>query len=137
VAVALTVLAGCGGVDGVQFEGKLFEAAGLTGALGGKRVEPKTNVRAPLVLPPATERLPEPGQYAAAPPVAPDPAWPNDPDKTKASSDAIKKAEQERFCKDGNWKERAIGDELEARRGPHGDCTGNIFSTLGKSLFGD
>src|SRR5690606_15890996 len=65
--LALLALPGCGGVDGVEFNGKVFEAVGLTGALG-KKEEPKTEPRAPLVLPPSTERLPEPGQGGASAP---------------------------------------------------------------------
>jgi hypothetical protein len=133
-AFMLLALAGCGGVDGVQFEGKMFEAVGLTGALG-KRAEPKAEVRAPLVLPPATEKLPEPGQLAAAP-AQPHIAWPDDPDKRRASSEAAKKTAQTEYCRDGNWKEKAMGDEIAARDGPSGTC-GSIFSVIGKSLFGD
>lgn len=132
--VVLLALAGCGGVDGVQFEGKMFEAVGLTGALG-KRAEPKTEVRAPLVLPPATEQLPEPGQLAAAP-AQPHIAWPDDPDKRKAASESAKKTAQTEYCRDGNWKEKAMGDEIGSREGPSGTC-GSIFSVLGKSLFGE
>jgi len=133
-AVALLALAGCGGVDGVQFEGKMFEAVGLTGALG-KRAEPKTEARAPLVLPPATEKLPEPGQLAAAP-AQPHIAWPDDPDKRKAANESAKKTAQAEYCRDGNWKEKAMGDEIGAKSGPSGAC-GSIFSVLGKSLFGE
>jgi len=133
-AVMLLGLAGCGGVDGVQFEGKMFEAVGLTGALG-KRAEPKTEARAPLVLPPATEKLPEPGQLAAAP-AQPHIAWPDDPDKKKAANESAKKTAQAEYCRDGNWKEKAMGDDIAARDGPAGTC-GSIFSVIGKSLFGD
>ena len=137
VALALLALPGCGGLDGVELNGKIFEAAGLTGALGGKKVEPATEARAPLVLPPAAERLPEPGAYAAAAPVASDASWPNDPDKKKAASDAAQKQAQDQYCKDGNWKEKAMRDEIKATSGPSGSCTGNIFSILGKGLFGE
>ena len=134
VAIALLALPGCGGVDGVQFEGKMFEAVGLTGALG-KRAEPKTQARAPLVLPPTTETLPEPGALAAAP-TQPHIAWPDDPDKKRSANESAKKTAQTEFCRDGNWKEKAMGDEIAAREGPSGTC-GSIFSVLGKSLFGE
>lgn len=135
LSVALA-FSGCGGIDGVELNGKVFEAVGLTGALGGKRVEPKTQARAPLVLPPAAERLPEPDALAATPVAAADPAWPNDPDKRRASSEEAKKQAQAQHCRDGNWKEKAMGDEVGAAHGPSGQC-GSIFSVLGKSLFGD
>jgi hypothetical protein len=82
VLIAVLGLPGCGGIDGVEFNGKIFEAVGLTGALG-KREEPKTEVRSPLVLPPPSERLPAPGEQTAAAQPQPDASWPVDPDKTK------------------------------------------------------
>ena len=136
VSAALLGLAGCGGLDGVEFNGKIFEAVGMTGALG-KRDEPKTEPRAPLVLPPSNERLPAPGEMAAAAPaqVAPDPAWPNDPDKRKASNAAAQKQAQADYCRDGNWKEKAMREDQKAAAA-QANC-GSIFSVLGKTLFGE
>lgn len=129
-------LSGCGGVDGVEFNGKIFEAVGLTGSLGGKKAEPKTEARAPLVLPPPSQSLPEPGSLAAAAPAPQaDGAWPNDPDKGKASKDEAVKQAQAAYCRDGNWKEKAMGD-IKAADGPAGSCNGNIFSIIGNTLFG-
>ena len=128
-------LSGCGGIDGVEFNGRIFDAVGLTGALG-KREEPKTEARAPLVLPPPRERLPAPGEVAAVAPPQPDAAWPNDPDKTKATKEASAKKAQDDYCRDGNWKEKAMKDEVAAAHGPGGTC-GSFFSILNKTLFGD
>lgn len=135
VGLALLALPGCGGVDGVEFNGKIFDAVGLTGALG-KKEEPKVAQRAPLVLPPTTERLPEPGENPGAAPVQTAQAWPNDPDKQRASDADAKKKAQTAYCKDGNWKEKAMGDEEAAAMGPNGSC-GNFFTALNKSLFGE
>ncbi|MGE0767376.1 MAG: hypothetical protein AB7L90_12990 [Hyphomicrobiaceae bacterium] len=138
VGIALLALPGCGGIDGVELNGKVFEAVGLTGALGGKKSEPKTEQRAPLVLPPSTERLPEPGESVAppAPVQTAQAAWPNDPDKQRVASESAKNKAQADYCRDGNWKERAMGDDLAASQGPNGSC-GSLFSVLGKQLFGD
>ncbi|MEZ5854146.1 MAG: hypothetical protein R3D67_05150 [Hyphomicrobiaceae bacterium] len=135
---SLLGLAGCGGIDGVDFQGKMFDAVGLTGALGPKP-EPKTEARSPLVLPPSGRTLPEPGSLAAAPAdAAPaNPAWPQDPDKTKVASADAKKKAQDAFCNDGNWREKAMQDEIGADAGPNGRCTGSLFSVLGKQLFGE
>jgi len=133
VMAALLGLAGCGGIDGVDFNGKIFDAVGMTGALG-KRPEPKTEARAPLVLPPASERLPAPGEMAAAP-QQPDSAWPNDPDKGKASKEAAQKQAQAEYCRDGNWKDKAMRDDEKAAAA-QAQC-GSLFSVLGKQLFGD
>lgn len=135
VMLVVLGLPGCGGVDGVELNGKIFEAVGLTGSLG-KRAEPRTEARAPLVLPPATERLPEPGEMAATAPVQTATAWPNDPDKRRTGNEAAKNKAQADYCRDGNWKEKALGDQLDARVGPQGVC-GSIFSVMGKTLFGD
>lgn len=133
------VLPGCGGgLEGVEFQGKIFEVAGLTGAIG-KREEPKTEVRSPLIMPPAGQAMAEPGSAtvaSAAPSPTQDPAWPQDQDQLKvANAEAIKKA-QDAHCKDGNWKEKAVGDEIGADKGPYGRCSGSIFSVIGGTLFG-
>ncbi len=138
VAAALTGLAGCGGVDGVELNGKLFEAVGLTGSLGGKKVEPKTEARAPLVLPPPSQSLAEPGRLAAGAPIPQaEQAWPNDPDKGKAQKEEALKQAQEAYCRDGNWKDKALNNDSKAANGPAGSCTGNIFSIVGKSILGE
>lgn len=139
VVCAMSGLGGCGGVDGVELNGKIFEAAGLTGSLGGKRVEPKTEARTPLVLPPQSDRLPEPGSLAAAPQAATaDQSWPNDPDKTKAQNAAAQKQAQAEYCRDGNWKEKALDDKAAGAPGPDGSsCGSGIFGIVGKSVFGN
>jgi hypothetical protein len=136
IVTALLGLPGCGGLDGVDFNGKVFDAVGLTGALG-KKAEPNTEARTPLVLPPRGQNLPEPGgsSLAAAPPAA-DASWPQDPDKQKvAKADAQKKAQAD-YCRDGNWKEKAMKDQAGAEVGPSGNC-GSIFTIIGKSLMGE
>lgn len=139
VVAAVLGLAGCsnGGFDGVELNGKIFETVGLTGALG-KKEEPKTEPRAPLVLPPPGERLPAPGEsVAAAPAPQADPQWPNDPDKAKVASAAARDKEQEAYCKDGNWKEKAMNPQADNGQGPNGSCGNGIIKWIGKSLFGD
>ncbi|MGD9803022.1 MAG: hypothetical protein AB7E81_12330 [Hyphomicrobiaceae bacterium] len=135
LGLALLTLPGCGGIEGVELNGKLFDAVGLTGAIGGKKEEPKTEPRSPLVLPPTAERLPEPGENGAAAPVQTAQAWPNDPDKQRADKETAKKQAQAEYCRDGSWKEKAMGDDLSVQ-GPEGTC-GSIFSAVSKTLFGD
>ncbi|MFV0296986.1 MAG: hypothetical protein ACK5JT_12805 [Hyphomicrobiaceae bacterium] len=139
VAAGVIGLGGCsGGPDGIELEGKVFDAVGLTSALGPK-VEPKAPERAPLVLPPPGQQLSQPGTVASAPveSAATDPAWPNDPDKNKVASASKAKAEQDAYCKDGNWKDKALGDDFSGNDGPHGSCTQSIFGSFSKSLFGE
>ncbi len=137
IAAVFTGLSGCGGLDGVEFNGKVFEAVGLTGSLG-KKSEPKTEARAPLVLPPQSQSLSEPGRLAAGAPIPQaEAAWPNDPDKGKASKEEALKRQQEAYCRDGNWKDKALRNDDKAENGPAGSCSGNIFSIVGKSILGE
>jgi hypothetical protein len=131
-------LGGCAdGSSGVEFNGKLFDAVGLTGSLG-KKSEEQVEQRAPLILPPPTEQLPQPGALAAnAPQPAANPAWPNDPEKSKAQREEALKQAQADYCRDGNWKEKAMRKDVEAAQGPAGPCSSGVFSWVGKSLFGN
>lgn len=138
VATSLVVgasgLAGCGGVDGVEFNGKIFDAMGLSGDAFGKKPEVKTEARAPLVLPPDPNRLPEPN--AAPQPVVANESWPKDAQQRRhAEADARKRAQQQ-YCRDGNWKEKAMRDDTKGDAGPDGSCTGSIFGVIGNTLFG-
>ena len=126
--------AGCGGTDGVELNGKLFDAVGLSGDVLGKKPEPRTQARAPLVLPPDATRLPEPG--SAPEPGAVEQAWPRDAQQQKLAEAEARKRAHEEYCKNGNWKEKAVKDEIAADKGPDGSCQGSIFSAIGKSLGG-
>jgi len=71
--LALTV-AGCGGVE---FQGKLFDYAGLSN-VGKPEEDARMTDRAPLLVPPNTQRLPPPG----SPPIT-RADWPADSDKER------------------------------------------------------
>lgn len=128
-------LGGCAGGDGVELNGKIFEAIGIAGDPFAKRAEPKTQARAPLVLPPDSTKLPEPGsQPTAGAPITTgsvDSAWPRDRDAIKAADADAQRRAKEQACKD-NWKERANRQSGE----PDAACSGSIFSVLGDQLFG-
>jgi hypothetical protein len=131
LAVALT---GCGGVDGVELNGKIFDALGVSTSSLGPRPEPKLEQRSPLVLPPDPNKLPEPGGGQA--PAVADASWPKDRDQLKKASADEAQRKQEEYCRDGNWKEKAMKDEAAAQAGgPYGSC-GSVFSVLSKTLFG-
>lgn len=128
-------LSACGG-DGIELNGKIFDALGVSTASLGPRPEPKVAQRSPLVLPPDPNRLPEPGGPAPAVAGANSESWPVDPDQKKLADAAEAKRKQEEYCQDGNWKEKAMRDEVAAAHGPSGGC-GSIFSALSKTLFGN
>lgn len=135
VVLVATIAGGCSALsDNVELNGKIFDAVGLSGGALGKKAEVRTEARAPLVLPPDAERLPEPG--AAPQPAVADQAWPRDAQKQKVASAEARKRAHEQHCRDGNWKQKAMKDEISADQGPDGSCNGSLFSIMGNALFG-
>lgn len=127
-------LAGCA-QDGIEFQGKVFEVVGLAGEGFGKKVEPKTQPRAPLVLPPDNAKLPEPGSGQA--PVVADQQWPVDREARKVADADARKRAQEQYCRDGNWKDRSMNKDMGRGQGPEGSCDGNILSWISKGIVGE
>jgi hypothetical protein len=82
----LLALSGCGGVE---FEGKLFDYAGLSGT--GQKPDVRMTERAPLVIPPDTRRLPPPGSQPIA-----RADWPVDSDIARKQMIAAKEAEEQK-----------------------------------------
>lgn len=136
-AVVLTALAGLSGcaADGIEFNGKIFDALGMSTSSLAPRKEPKMERRSPIVLPPDGKRLPEPGsspEYANQ-----NQSWPQDRDAKKVADAEDFKRKQQEYCRDGNWKEKAMKDEVGAEaNAPGGNC-GSIFSVFSKGLFGN
>lgn len=132
-AVALTLaLSGCGGVDGVEFNGKIFDWLGVSDA-AQQKVEPKMADRAPLVVPPSVTRLPDPGsgrtsdeQVAAL----------NDPELRKQAAAKERQRLHEAYCRgDIQWKDKAFKpDATGANRSPYGTCgiLGNVTTNVNK-----
>lgn len=133
VVTGAALLGGC--ADGIEVNSPLLNSLGVaTGALGQKE-EPKMPQRSPLVLPPSTERLPEPGQARAPAAAAADAAWPKDQDQERVVAAAEKKSRQAQYCRDGNWKERSMDSGYGHTNGPDGVC-GSIFSVIGDWFSG-
>ncbi len=136
--LAATVgLTACSGGDGVELNGKIFDAIGLSGDPFAKKVEPKTQARAPLVLPPSAEKLPEPGTAGPGPGLATSsittgsiggPSWPVDAQSKKVADAEAEKRAKQQACDD--WKKKAAND------GSAPQCGGSIFSIIGDSIFG-
>jgi hypothetical protein len=88
VALLLTLaLSGCGGVE---FKGKVFDYMGVSGS--GTQEDVRMSQRAPLILPPDTDKLPQPGQGVTA---AARPDWPADADRERKRAVAAKEVEQQ------------------------------------------
>jgi hypothetical protein len=135
VAASAVGLQGCAS-DGVEFNGKIFEMVGLAGDQSAKR-EPKTQARAPLVLPPDANKLPEPGAEQAPVVTGSVADWPRDREAAKSKDADARRAAHKKYCEDGNWKEKAHKKDIEAAQGPDGSCSGSLFSQVGKFLQGE
>jgi hypothetical protein len=83
---AVLALAGCGGIE---FQGKLFDYAGLSGS--GNKEDVRMTERAPLLVPPDTHRLPPPGPAAIVPV-----DWPADTDLSRKQVAAAKAAAEQK-----------------------------------------
>lgn len=136
LAIAISgaaLLGGC--ADGVEVNSRLLDSIGLSTSALNARTEPKLPPRAPLVIPPSTQKLPEPGAAPPPPPeVAANGAWPKDKDQERIASARDKERQQAQYCRDGNWKERAVDNDFGGMQGPQGQC-GTIFSVIG-GFFG-
>lgn len=131
IGFASMTLAAC---DGVEVNGKLVNALGITGT--GKAKEPQVAARAGIVLPPSTTAsLPVPGSGPVAA-VAPT-EWPEDPDQ-KAARLAAEKEQ-----KDAEEKCLALEDSdgntpgpLKKMRHTPGQKCGLLFGDLFKNVNG-
>jgi hypothetical protein len=126
-ALALSACAG----DGVQLEGKIFDWMGVSAsALEGSKAEPKMADRAPLVVPPNVNRLPEPG--SGQPPGNTDIASLRDPDLRKQAAARERERLHLAYCKgEMQWKEKVQNPQaMGANRSPYGPCPGLFSGSL-------
>lgn len=132
LALAATLsLGGCGGVDGVSLNGGIFDWMGISeGALSKKSSEPKLAERAPLVLPPDSGRLPEPGSGLAA--EKGDVNWPSDPEQRKVAEAKERERLHMAYCRgEVEWQKNLDAQNPQARKSPYGPCPGlgNMIKT--------
>jgi hypothetical protein len=132
VAFAATlVLGGC--ADGLEVNGKLFDWMGISSsAMQQSKSEPQVAARAPLVLPPSTNRLPAPGSGQEQD----DPtsiAALDDPDRKKAAAAKERERLHQAYCRgEIQWKEKIQKpDDAAVNRSPYGPCTGLLGDLTG------
>lgn len=121
-ALASTLLLiGC--ADGIDLNGKVFDWMGVSpAAQEARRYEPNVAERAPLVVPPNTARLPEPGSEKA-PDLAQMP-WPDDPEQRKVREARERERLHQAYCSgEAQWKERVLNKDNNAPRSPYGPCS--------------
>ncbi len=127
-------LTGCadGGI-GVELDAPILNAVGLD--LGGKKKQDDDlPERTGLVVPPSTDALPPPGTQTAA--AAAQQNWPNDPDKRKKRDAEEKAAAEEKYCREGNWDNKANIDEFNKNIGVEPRCQSQLGKALNKSFGG-
>jgi hypothetical protein len=120
-ALASTLaLGGCGGIDGVEFNGKIFDWLGISEAAQQKS-EPKMADRAPLVVPPSVTRLPDPGSGRSSDEQV---AALNDPELRKQAAAKERERLHQAYCRgDIQWKDKAYNPQnTGAPRSPYGTC---------------
>ncbi len=131
LALAASV-SGCG-ADEVELNGKIFDAMGVSPSTQTKSKEPKMVARAPLVVPPGLERLPEPGKQAAAQAAADEVAALADPDKVAATNQAELERQQAEYCKKNYEYAKMHGDsQADQAAGPLGPCRGSALTAIKK-----
>lgn len=118
------VLGGCGGVDGVELNGAVFDYLGV-GSNSKKSEEARTSQRQGLVLPPNLERLPEPGSGATASAEA----FPVNPEERKVAANAEADRAHAAYCEKALQKARIMKD-LSPVVGPKGRCDKSVVDMI-------
>jgi hypothetical protein len=124
-------LTGCS--EGTDFEinAPLLDAAGVHLMSRDDKKGEDLAERPPLVTPP-TNDLPEPGQPRAA--VAAEARLPNDPDQKRKANAEKKKADRDKYCREGDWNGKGgIGDFNKAT-GQEQRCPTKMGEALNKSF---
>jgi hypothetical protein len=128
-------LSGCADA-GIDLNGKVFDMMGISpSAQDARRFEPQIAERAPLVMPPDSNRLPAPGSGES--PTA-QLSWPDDPEARKQREAQERERLHLAYCKgDLQWKETVFKTTTGAPRSPYGPCptlfsADSITNTLSK-----
>ena len=135
-AVAVAVgLAGCGMVDDVQLNGKIFDAVGLN-STGSVKKEAQIAERSPLVVPPGLDKLPVPGENGAAQANAIPGVVDHDAKHQVSKADLEK--QQAEYCKVHYEQAKQRGDDnADLVEGPMGLCRASIMSSVKKWTSGE
>lgn len=127
------VLAGCGGVDDIQLNGKVFDALGVNTS-SVNRDTPELKPRSGIVVPPNLSSLPEPGSGKAAEPVLADV---QDYDEKRTVSRADLERQQAEYCQKHYEDAKVHGDQdVGLVEGPLGRCQKSILNLVGNVTGG-
>jgi hypothetical protein len=123
LTMCVTLLSGCGSVDGIELNGRIFDWMGVSdSAQKANAGEPKMPARSGLVMPPDQNRLPEPGTGEEPGDVT---ASINDPDRRRQMAAAERARLHKAYCSgELTWKDRATKrDGAEVASSPFGPCS--------------
>jgi hypothetical protein len=90
LAAAFAAPLALGGCGGIEFQGKVFDYMGISG--DRKEADPRMAERPPLLLPPDTKALPQPGNGVAVATARED--WPQNPELAQKQIVKAKEAEK-------------------------------------------
>jgi hypothetical protein len=124
------LLTACGGVDGVDLNGKLFDMMGISSAAqnSGAR-EPRMADRAPLVVPPSAARLPEPGSGKTS---SADVAALSDPEQRRQAAAKERERLHLAYCRgEIQWRDKVFNPDAD-NKSPYGPCPSLFGSITGK-----
>jgi len=118
-------------MDDVQFNGGIFDAVGLSDAARAKnQSEPEIAARAPLVVPPSLDRLPQPGSEEEAKNT--EIAGIKDHDAANKASKEELARQQAEYCKVHYEQAKAHGQEVDFVEGPLGPCRKSVLTAVKK-----
>lgn len=136
LCIAAAGLSACG-FDGVELNGKIFDAVGLnTGSV--KTAEPKLKERQALVVPPDVDAQPLPEPGSGRTPVA-DLGIADHDAANNPSKEEMERRQAEFCAKNYDEAKAAVGD-AEPVQGTLGDCRKSVLTAIGnlnKSDDGD
>lgn len=124
------IVGGC--ADGVELQGGVFDALGVSGVADRKVSNAKLDARPGLILPPQDDRLPDPAtaaQNVAAVSGQNGEAWPVDHDERKLQSKAEQQKRHAEHCEKAISLARMRGDS-GVIMGPLGNCQPGAFGPL-------
>jgi hypothetical protein len=127
--IGALALGGCSAGD-VELNGAVFDYLGVSSKTQASKAQPRLGPRAGLVVPPNTEKLPEPGSGVETASVPSADQWPTDPDEARKNQANELERKHAAFCQDALWRARAAG-QTDPVRGPNGLCTPSILTTVG------
>ena len=131
VVLAALCVSACSAGD-VQFEGKLFELAGMNN-IGKNSKTPQMAERTGLIVPPDLQRLPDPNQPAAQQPGEDLLASINDPDRVKVVDKAVLERQQAEVCKGYEMAKVHNEPDADQMKGPLGPCRKSVLNLVGAS----